>query len=67
MILKLKCMLCVLITEISSKIKFLFFLDSLDSSNEESYLHPSLLKSAKQPETVGAQVFIYYKMLTNII
>lgn len=39
-------------------INYNFFSDSLDSSNEESYLHPSLLKSAKQPETVGSLVFL---------
>ncbi|XP_026805265.1 protein suppressor of white apricot [Rhopalosiphum maidis] len=35
--------------------------DSLDSSNEESYLHPSLLKSAKQPETTPFIPNITYK------
>ncbi|XP_025413350.1 protein suppressor of white apricot [Sipha flava] len=35
--------------------------DSLDSSNEESYLHPSLLKSAKQPETTPFIPSITYK------
>ncbi|KAL4098116.1 hypothetical protein QTP88_022783 [Uroleucon formosanum] len=35
--------------------------DSLDSSNEESYLHPSLLKSAKQPETTSFIPNITYK------
>ncbi|XP_050442175.1 splicing factor, suppressor of white-apricot homolog isoform X2 [Adelges cooleyi] len=35
--------------------------DSLDSSNEDNYLHPSLLKSAKQPETTPFIPNISYK------